>query len=37
MMRTYPDRPRLGVGGVAIDRDRVLLVRRGNEPLVKAP
>ncbi len=33
-MRTYPDRPWLGVGGVAIDR--VLLVRRGNEPLVKA-
>jgi ADP-ribose pyrophosphatase YjhB (NUDIX family) len=34
MMRTYPDRPWLGVGGVAIDGDRVLLVRRGNEPFL---
>ncbi len=32
MTRGHPERPWLGVGGVAIDRERVLLVRRGNEP-----
>jgi mutator protein MutT len=31
--REYPERPLVGVGGVVIDRDRVLLVRRGTEPL----
>jgi len=31
--REYPDRPVVGVGGVVIDGDRVLLVRRGSEPL----
>ena len=32
-MREYPDRPVVGVGGVVVDGQRVLLVRRGNEPL----
>jgi 8-oxo-dGTP diphosphatase len=32
-MREYPDRPIVGVGGVVVDGDRVLLVRRGHEPL----
>jgi 8-oxo-dGTP diphosphatase len=32
-VRTYPDRPILGVGGVVFDDDRVLLVQRGHEPL----
>jgi 8-oxo-dGTP diphosphatase len=32
-MRQYPDRPIVGVGAVVIDAGRVLLVRRGNEPL----
>ena len=31
--RQYPDRPIVGVGAVVIDGDRVLLVRRANEPL----
>jgi len=31
--REFPAYPRVGVGGVVIDRDRVLLVRRGREPL----
>ena len=31
--RTYPDRPIVGVGAVVVDGDRVLLVRRANEPL----
>jgi 8-oxo-dGTP diphosphatase len=31
--REYPDRPIVGVGAVVIDGDRVLLVRRANEPL----
>jgi 8-oxo-dGTP diphosphatase len=31
--RTYPDRPIVGVGAVVLDGDRVLLVRRANEPL----
>ena len=29
----YPDRPIVGVGAVVLDGDRVLLVRRGHEPL----
>ncbi len=33
MKREYPDRPIVGVGGVVIKGDRVLLVRRGGEPL----
>jgi 8-oxo-dGTP diphosphatase len=32
-VRTYPDRPILGVGGIVFDDDRVLLVRRAHEPL----
>jgi mutator protein MutT len=32
-MREYPDRPIIGVGAVIVDANRVLLVRRGNEPL----
>jgi mutator protein MutT len=32
-MREYPDRPIVGVGAVIVDDNRVLLVRRGNEPL----
>jgi 8-oxo-dGTP diphosphatase len=31
--RAYPDRPIVGVGAVVVDGDRVLLVRRANEPL----
>jgi 8-oxo-dGTP diphosphatase len=31
--REYPDRPIVGVGAVIIDADRVVLVRRSNEPL----
>jgi ADP-ribose pyrophosphatase YjhB (NUDIX family) len=33
MKRKYPDSPIVGVGGVVIHRHRVLLVRRGHEPL----
>ncbi|HKB11828.1 MAG TPA: NUDIX hydrolase [Vicinamibacterales bacterium] len=32
-MREYPERPIVGVGAVVVDGERVLLVRRGNEPL----
>lgn len=32
-MRTYPDRPIVAVGAVILDGGRVLLVRRGQEPL----
>jgi 8-oxo-dGTP diphosphatase len=32
-MRHYPDRPIVSVGAVVIDGDRVLLVKRGQEPL----
>jgi len=32
-MREYPDRPIVGVGAVIVDGNRVLLVRRGHEPL----
>jgi mutator protein MutT len=31
--REFPSRPILGVGAVVVDGDRVLLVRRANEPL----
>ena len=31
--RRYPKRPILGVGAIVIDRNRVLLVERGREPL----
>jgi 8-oxo-dGTP diphosphatase len=31
--RRYPDRPFVGVGAVIVDNDRVVLVRRGSEPL----
>jgi 8-oxo-dGTP diphosphatase len=31
--RRYPDRPFVGVGAVIIESDRVVLVRRGSEPL----
>ena len=33
MKREFPDHPLVGVGGVVIHRRRVLLVRRGAEPL----
>ena len=33
MAREYPERPIVGVGAVIVDGDRVLLVRRGHEPL----
>ena len=33
MKREFPDRPLVGVGGVVIHRSRVLLIRRGTEPL----
>jgi 8-oxo-dGTP diphosphatase len=32
-MRTFPDRPIVSVGAVALDGDRVLLVKRGQAPL----
>ena len=32
-MRAFPDRPIVGVGAVVFDRGRVLLVKRGHEPL----
>jgi 8-oxo-dGTP diphosphatase len=32
-VREYPERPIVGVGAVVVDGERVLLVRRGNEPL----
>lgn len=32
--REYPERPIVGIGGVVIDGDRALLIRRGNEPLI---
>jgi 8-oxo-dGTP diphosphatase len=33
MRREFPDHPLVGVGGVVIHRNRVLLIRRGSEPL----
>src|SRR5215469_5368861 len=32
--REYPERPLIGVGGVIVDRDRTVLIRRGTEPLL---
>jgi mutator protein MutT len=32
-MRTYPERPIVGVGAIVLDGDRVLLVKRAHEPL----
>jgi 8-oxo-dGTP diphosphatase len=32
-VREYPDRPVVGVGAIVVDGNRVLLVRRGHEPL----
>jgi 8-oxo-dGTP diphosphatase len=32
-MRMFPDRPVVGVGAVVVDGDRVLLAKRGHEPL----
>ena len=33
MKRKYPDAPLVGVGAIIIERDRVVLVRRGHPPL----
>jgi 8-oxo-dGTP diphosphatase len=33
MSREYPQAPIVGVGAVILDGDRVLLIRRGHEPL----
>src|SRR5580658_10770991 len=33
MQREFPETPLVGVGAVIVDRGRVLLVRRGQEPL----
>ena len=33
MAKEYPERPVVGVGGVIIEEDRTLLIRRGSEPL----
>ena len=33
MRREYPDRPFVGVGAVIVDGTRVVLVKRGSEPL----
>jgi 8-oxo-dGTP diphosphatase len=33
MIREYPLAPVVGVGAVVLDGDRVLLIRRGNEPM----
>lgn len=33
MKRDYPDRPLIGVGAVIVDGSRVVVVRRGHEPL----
>jgi ADP-ribose pyrophosphatase YjhB (NUDIX family) len=32
-VRKFPDRPLVGVGAVIVDGDRVVLVKRGHEPL----
>jgi 8-oxo-dGTP diphosphatase len=31
--REYPERPIMGIGGIVIDDDRAILIRRGSEPL----
>ena len=33
MQREFPSAPLLGVGAVVVDRGRVLLIRRGTEPM----
>ena len=33
MQREFPETPLVGVGAVVVDQGRVLLVRRGREPL----
>jgi 8-oxo-dGTP diphosphatase len=33
LVREYPERPVVGVGGVVIENGRALLIRRGSEPL----
>jgi ADP-ribose pyrophosphatase YjhB (NUDIX family) len=33
MQREYPETPLIGVGAILVDQGRVLLVRRGSEPL----
>jgi 8-oxo-dGTP diphosphatase len=33
MKREYPDAPLVGVGAIIVERDRVVLVRRGHPPL----
>jgi 8-oxo-dGTP diphosphatase len=33
MKREFPGHPIVGVGGIVVDRGRVLLIRRGREPL----
>lgn len=33
MIREYPDRPLIGVGAIIVERDRVVLVKRGHAPL----
>lgn len=32
-MRSYPERPVIGVGAIVMDGDRVLLIKRAHEPL----
>lgn len=34
MAREYPEKPVVGVGGVVIEKDQALLIRRGTEPLL---
>jgi 8-oxo-dGTP diphosphatase len=34
MQREFPETPLVGVGAVIVDEDRVLLVRRGTEPML---
>ena len=34
MQREFPDAPLVGVGAVIVEEGRVLLVRRGSEPLM---
>jgi ADP-ribose pyrophosphatase YjhB (NUDIX family) len=33
MQREFPETPLVGVGAVVVKQDRVLLIRRGNEPM----
>jgi 8-oxo-dGTP diphosphatase len=34
MAREYPDRPVVGIGGVVIENEQALLIKRGSEPLL---